>query len=360
MVEGADQARVEKHYNAGQLLIEIIRVGRDTNTRSRESFYNPLLATAESKDTVHNLLSHMLDGPAVESIIVNGVDVLLSLLEIRCPAPQGDDTTYQVQTFNQAEIDRQQVVLKTTVECIIQRLPHLNALLLSPPPKLPVRTTCGVLDQPLGRTRLSLAKLFTALLSTNHAPLNQALANTTITKILLDLFFEYKLNNFLHAQVTSCVHSLIFWKKKAELAETEESEMIVENPALVHLMSTGKLLDRLIDTWQATDRSPTVSYMGHLTRITNDLVKARGEDTVPPSQSRTLLLQLLAQSPEETQASWKGLVNGRLKETNELNEVKPAWEVKRTMSSDEDSDFRDIQLPHDSVLQQVNIMYCAT
>ena len=31
----------------------------------------------------------MLDGEAVESTIVNGVEVLLALLEIRRPAPQG-------------------------------------------------------------------------------------------------------------------------------------------------------------------------------------------------------------------------------------------------------------------------------
>ena len=31
----------------------------------------------------------MLDGVAVESTIVNGVEVLLALLEIRRPAPQG-------------------------------------------------------------------------------------------------------------------------------------------------------------------------------------------------------------------------------------------------------------------------------
>ena len=48
------------------------------------------------------LLGYMLDGPAVESTIVNGVEVLLSLLEIRRPAPQGGGfypyTTEQVRS----------------------------------------------------------------------------------------------------------------------------------------------------------------------------------------------------------------------------------------------------------------------
>merc|ERR1719318_1107414 len=187
----------EQHDNAGQLLVEIIRVSRDAQITATptERFHNPLLATAESPDMVHLLLGYMLDGPAVESTIVNGVEVLLSLLEIRRPAPQGGGfypyTTEQDQTPNQADIDRQQAVLQATVDCLIPRLPQITALLITPPPKPPVHTTWGVLKVPLGRTRLSLAKLVSALLSTNHGPLNYALAQANTTTVLLDLFFEY-------------------------------------------------------------------------------------------------------------------------------------------------------------------------
>ena len=39
-----------------------------------------------------------------------------------------------------------------------------------------------------------------------------------------------------------------------------------------------------------------------------------------------------------------------------MNEIKPATDEKRIMSSDdEDSDFRDIQFPQDSVLEKVII-----
>ena len=45
-----------------------------------------------------------------------------------------------------------------------------------------------------------------------------------------------------------------------------------------------------------------------------------------------------------------------LQETNTLNELKPASEEKRTLSSDdEDSDFKDIHFPPDSALQQVGL-----
>eukprot|EP00090_Calanus_glacialis_P000849 TRINITY_DN1059_c0_g1_i2.p1 TRINITY_DN1059_c0_g1~~TRINITY_DN1059_c0_g1_i2.p1 ORF type:complete len:1001 (-),score=360.21 TRINITY_DN1059_c0_g1_i2:284-3286(-) len=385
----------EQHDNAGQLLVEIIRVSRDAQITATptERFHNPLLATAESPDMVHLLLGYMLDGPAVESTIVNGVEVLLSLLEIRRPAPQGGGfypyTTEQDQTPNQADIDRQQAVLQTTVECLIPRLPQITALLINPPYKPPVHTTCGVLNVPLGRTRLSLAKLVSALLSTNHPPLNSALAQANTATVLLDLFFEYSLNNFLHAQVESCVHSIIFWKEKTDLDVTQENvalpdpnssslqtpkitepdpadseapkhpleEKIMDNPALVHLLTNARLLDRLITTWTNTNLPPIVSYMGHVTRISNDLMMACGSDTVPLCQSRTLLLQLLSKLPEETQTSWGTVTTGRLADTNKMNEVKPSTDDKRTLSSDdEDSDFRDIQFPQDSALQQMQEM----
>merc|ERR1712013_966992 len=137
--------------------------------------------------------------------------------------------------------------------------------------------------------------------------------------VLLDLFFEYSLNNFLHAQVESCVHSIVFWKEKTDLDLTQENvtppppdpnnsslqtpkitetesvdtestkhpleEKVMDNPALVHLLTNARLLDRLISTWTNTNLPATVSYMGHVTRISNDLVMACASDTVPLCQS---------------------------------------------------------------------------
>ena len=411
--EQSSGCRSEQHDNAGQLLVEIIRSCRDSQliTPPAEKFPNPLLASAESVDTVQSLLAFMLDSPSpVESVIVNTVDVLLSLLEVRRPAPQGGFYPYtsEPETVNcQADIERQEGVVRSTVECLVPRLPQLTALLLSPPPKPSVTTTAGVLTVPLGKSRLAIAKLLAALLNTHSPGLNSALAEANTLTVLLDLFFEYSLNNFLHAQVEACVRSVIFWSDKTEKTELEEtstapdttppvdsssletpkvevesgeskeestSEMhplemkTFENPALIHLLTNAKLLDRLITVWSNPNIPPTVAYMGHVTRISNELVTAcgLGEETQLPSlttpsppaascQSRTLLLQLLAQLPEETQETWRNIVSGRLAEINKINEIKPATDDKRIMSSDdEDSEFRDIQFPQDSVLEKVS------
>ena len=381
--------------------MEIIRSCRDCQLTSppAEKFLNPLLGTAESEETVKTLLGHMLDGPPVETCIINGVEVLMSLLEVRRPAPQGGFYPYSTEqdTLNcQPDIERQEAVVTSTVQALIPRLPQLTSLLVSPPYKPPVPTTVGVLAVPLGRSRLAITKLLASLLNTNSPSLNKALVEANTLTVLLDLFFTYNLNNFLHAQVQSCLHSVIFWSdadqqtdqektpdttevgeasletpKITESGELEEGEAALhplecesfDNPALVHLLTSARLLERLITAW-SSPALPSVSYMGHVTKICNDLVEASGQTTTntitptatitpPVCRSRTLLLQLIAKLPEETQETWTGIVEGKLTETNKINEIKPTEERRTLSSDDEDSDFTDIQFPQDTALEKV-------
>ena len=92
------------------------------------------------------------------------------------------------------------------------------------------------------------------------------------------------------------------------IADTETKEPaphpledpVPDNPALVHLLTTASLLDRLVTTWTEPQRTPRVSYMGHVTRISNHLVA--GLEAV--CSSRTLLLQLIARSVLSTQLTF--------------------------------------------------------
>ena len=82
-----------------------------------EKFLNPLLATAESEETVSTLLGHMLDGPPVETCLINGVEVLQALLEVRRPQPQGGGFyaySSEQDTANcQSDIERQEAAIST-------------------------------------------------------------------------------------------------------------------------------------------------------------------------------------------------------------------------------------------------------
>ena len=88
-------------------------------------------------------------------------------------------------------------------------------------------------------------------------------------------------------------------------------------------------------------------------RLAIHRARATAAQPPPTCHSRTLLLQLLAKLPEETTQTWAGIVEGKLTETNKINEIKPADEKRTLSSDDEDSDFTDIQFPQDTVLEKV-------
>lgn len=67
--------------------------------------------------------------------------------------------------------------------------------------KAAVRTTVGILDPPLGATRVEVVRLLAALVATGHENLLAELQRQDLLNVLLELFFQYPWNNFLHAQV---------------------------------------------------------------------------------------------------------------------------------------------------------------
>ena len=117
------------------------------------------------------------------------------------------------------EMSKQQEQLVSTVDAIIPRLSDITRLLLKPPQKPELKTTVGSLNPPFGVTRLSVVKLICALLSTNIFAINVQLMNLKTIDILLDLFFKYSLNNFLHAQVEQCINLLFSWTPQQPLPD---------------------------------------------------------------------------------------------------------------------------------------------
>lgn len=58
-----------------------------------------------------------------------------------------------------------------------------------------------MLETPLGATRVEIARLLAALVATGQEPLLEELQRQDLLNVLLDLFFQYPWNNFLHTQV---------------------------------------------------------------------------------------------------------------------------------------------------------------
>uniref|UniRef100_A0A4W6DD69 Protein phosphatase 6 regulatory subunit 2 n=1 Tax=Lates calcarifer TaxID=8187 RepID=A0A4W6DD69_LATCA len=314
----------ERQSNASQTLCDIIRLSRDQANQLQEiSQPDPLLTVLESQESVEQLLQNMFSGERTESCIVNGIQVLLTLLEIRRPVVDG---VMDAQGF-----ERSYTVNSSILLAIEPHLRHFHQLLLEPPKRNPMLTTLGVLDEPLGNTRLHVARLVASLLytsSASHAVVAQELCRLNTMDLLLDLFFKYTWNNFLHLQVELCVAAIL---RPCTLTETPTSEPSItpENSAhnlmVTHLFQHCHLVQRILEAWEENDKIQSEGgmrrgYMGHLTRIANTVVHNLEKGPV-----HTQISSLITGLPEDYRGRWETFVDQTLSETNRKNTIDLAF-----------------------------------
>ncbi|XP_064139335.1 serine/threonine-protein phosphatase 6 regulatory subunit 2 isoform X4 [Loxodonta africana] len=260
----------DRQSNASQTLCDIVRLGRDQGGQLQETAEpDPLLAVLESQGCIEQLLRNMFDGEQTESCLVCGTQVLLTLLETRRAGTEGGS----VDSFSQG-LERLHSVSSSVLQGIEPRLRDFHRLLLSPPKKSAILTTIGVLEEPLGNARLHGARLVAALLHTNTPSINQELCRLNTMDLLLDLFFKYTWNNFLHFQVELCIAAILSHATREERAEGGESVSRVEpapgnrtpkdpQPAashpedtlVTHLFQKCCLVQRILEAWEANDHT---------------------------------------------------------------------------------------------------------
>uniref|UniRef100_G3TP75 Protein phosphatase 6 regulatory subunit 1 n=1 Tax=Loxodonta africana TaxID=9785 RepID=G3TP75_LOXAF len=346
-----------QHSNASQSLCDIIRLSREQMIQVQDSPEpDPLLVTLEKQETIEQLLSNMFEGEQSQSVIVNGIQVLLTLLEPRRPRSES-------MTMNNffCSVDGQlELLAQGTLEspassigalhALRPRLTHFHQLLLEPPKLEPLQTTWGSLDPPLGNTRLHVVKLLASALSANDMALTQELLALGVPNTMLDLFFRYVFNNFLHAQVEMCVSAML----SAGPPPDSSPETPVPNPAVKHLLQQCRLVERILTFWEENDRvqsggGPRKGYMGHLTRVANALV----QNTEKGPNAEQLGQLLKAELPEEQREQWEAFVAGPLMETNKKNTVDlVSTHPLHSSSDDEDDRLKDLSFPEEAVLQQ--------
>uniref|UniRef100_A0A8D0WIP9 Protein phosphatase 6 regulatory subunit 2 n=2 Tax=Sus scrofa TaxID=9823 RepID=A0A8D0WIP9_PIG len=273
----------DSQSNASQTLCDIVRLGREQGGQRQEAPEpDPLLT-----DCVEQLLRNMFDGAQTEGCLVSGTQVLLTLLETRRPGTEG-----LVDSCSQG-LDRLCAVSSGVLLGIEPRLKDFHQLLLSPPKKKAILTTIGVLEEPLGNARLHGARLVAALLHTNTPSINQELCRLNTMGLLLDLFFKYTWNNFLHFQVELCVAAILSHAAREDRAVASGPEVGAEPAAssrdpetpqpaashpedtmVTHLFHKCCLVQRILEAWEANDHTQAAGgmrrgNMGHLTRIAN-------------------------------------------------------------------------------------------
>uniref|UniRef100_A0A671VNB6 Protein phosphatase 6 regulatory subunit 2 n=1 Tax=Sparus aurata TaxID=8175 RepID=A0A671VNB6_SPAAU len=325
----------ERQSNASQTLCDIIRLSRDQANQLQEmSQPDPLLTVLESQECVEQLLQNMFSGETTESCIINGIQVLLTLLEIRRPDPLHVFDICLVCVYDRVDgvmdaqgFERSYTVNSTILLAIQPHLIHFHQLLLEPPKRNPMLTTLGVLEEPLGNTRLHVARLVASLLytsSASHAVVAQELCRLNTMDLLLDLFFKYTWNNFLHLQVELCV-AAILRPCQAATETPSEPPVTTENSAhnlmVTHLFQHCHLVQRILEAWEENDKIQSEGgmrrgYMGHLTRIANTVVHNLEKGPV-----HTQISSLITELPEDYRGRWETFVDQDLSEANRRNTI---------------------------------------
>ncbi|NWH84391.1 PP6R2 phosphatase, partial [Aegithalos caudatus] len=359
----------DRQSNASQTLCDIIRLSRDQSTQLQDvPEPDPLLTALESQECVEQLLRNMFDGEQSETCIVNGTQVLLTLLETRRSGVEGLMDSY-TQGF-----ERSYAVNSSILHGIEPRLKDFHQLLLRPPKKPAILTTLGLLEEPLGNARLHGSRLIAALLHTNTPSINQELCRLGTMDLLLDLFFKYTWNNFLHFQVELSIAAILSHsvhegkpspgepgsKEEAPSGGTapeppeppeDSSEHLLPSCApLGALFQKCCLVQRILDAWEANDKIQAEGgrrrgNMGHLTRIANAVVHNMEKG---PMQAQ--ISDFIKELPEDCRGRWESFVEETLTETNRRNTV-DLVSTHHLHSSSEDEDIESA-FPNELTLQQ--------
>ncbi|KAJ7685736.1 SIT4 phosphatase-associated protein-domain-containing protein [Mycena polygramma] len=132
--------------------------------------------------------------------------------------------------------------------------------------------------------------------------LKRRFVDLNIASTLLDLFFEFPWNNFLHSAVYDFIHQILTGNVDGGLGR-ELAIALFRDARLMHRIVDGQ---RMNDVACAKPKSVRLGFMGHLTLIAEDVLTAL--ERFPPDLRGTLAM--FAPQP-----AWDEYVAGRYRET---------------------------------------------
>ncbi|XP_056175542.1 uncharacterized protein LOC115687227 isoform X2 [Syzygium oleosum] len=253
----------EVHANAAETLCAITR------------FAPPSLATKiSSPGFIGRLFRHALEDSRPKSVLVNSLSVCISLLDPK-RLTLGPYHTYNRQLTHGSTVTAH----PETVEGMLESLGDLLKLLDVSSTEKTLPTTYGKLQPPLGKHRLKIVEFIAVLLTVGSEAAEKELVCLGAVQRILDLFFEYPYNNFLHHHVENIILSCL---------ENKDHSLVD------HVLQGCNLIGRILEgeknfsltanpdkpTVPAEGRSPPrIGNIGHLTRISNKLVQLGTNNT---------------------------------------------------------------------------------
>nr|XP_023919569.1 serine/threonine-protein phosphatase 6 regulatory subunit 3 isoform X1 [Quercus suber] len=249
----------EVHANAAETLCAITR------------FAPPgLAAKISSPSFIGRLFRHALEDARPKSVLVNSLSVCISLLD-----PKRLTLGVYHHTYNRQITQGPPVTANPeTVEGMLESLGDLLKLLEVSSAENELLTTYGKLQPPLGKHRLKIVEFISVLVTVGSEAAEKELIRLGAVQRILDLFFEYPYNNFLHHHIENILVSCL------------ESKNV---PLIEHLLHECNLVGRILEAENnyklAADLNkvptvpcegrlpPRIGNIGHLTRISNKLIQ---------------------------------------------------------------------------------------
>ena len=184
----------ETHENAAHALVDIISVSTLHGDNS------PLMIKLNTKEVISSLMSHMFDdNQKDDSSLYFGLDVAMELVA-RSVSEEFDDET----PLEECPI---------SLQVVLQHVDHLISLLNNNNNKIQL-TTMGNLI-PLGFRRLKVVEFCSPLFVTNRKAIDDLLCEKGLMDVLLDLFFTYEWNNFLHQVMEHLLRGVLLGKNES-------------------------------------------------------------------------------------------------------------------------------------------------
>ncbi|XP_069953265.1 serine/threonine-protein phosphatase 6 regulatory subunit 3 isoform X6 [Cherax quadricarinatus] len=315
------EADPEEHSSADNILCEISTSCRDVTNDSHPQS-NPLLLTLESEETINKLLDLLLHEERNESSLSHVINILLTLLAARTQQQiqqqqQGSQQSTSIESSNSVSSEGKRNAVART---IAKRLPSLHNILLHPPKKGLILTAYGQEVEPLGSTRLQVVTLVAALVAANDPIVHNALYELNTVEYLLDLFFKFMLNNFLHTQVEQCLTAIL---TKAPVASSPQGE--TDHLLLTQLFTECRIIERVVKAYEEPSEPHDSKqihnikgYMGHLRQLANTIVQ---QAEFGPNEHR--IKRLIQDLPGDKATQWDDFVSNALAEVNRKNEITP-------------------------------------
>jgi len=296
-----------------------------------------------------------------DQAVVNGISVILALLEFKKPT---QDNTEQL---TQLDAERLAHGVSNVLLALQPRLKEiLDLLRLDPPPSSPAgldlyQATSACNQRPskaLGQARLSIVKLFKSLIDTNTYTINATIAQIRTLDVLTSLVEQHPHNNFLHTQVEQCLTSVL------NNAHTTENGVAC-HPLLDQLFENGFLFRWILRLWEESEESEKdksegdgapkrvlqgqrKGFMGHIIKLANQVVQS-----LEKGQNKERMEAACEALDEELKTRWSEFVNNSLTPTlKEQNDELGGPLGQLASSSEEDDSEFPIPFNEESALQQ--------